>query len=442
MKNLVVTSLLLLLMSGCSYLNKFIEQPDMKKIRFIHDEQSRIVIYHGVNESNFSKSSPNNQPWQEEKDVAWISSRGINLSRYLVFTSAIMPQHHVFDTAYMRMTIDNVKLRGKHGIDVVVDIHQDLFSAKFSGDGFPEWMIRDNGIAFSGPTKPWNLAYLDRAVVTTFDNFWNNDTLIDAYIEMLEYVFQTLDTIPNVVGIDVFNEPFPDLSCKFEKKKLTNFYQRIYQMKRDRCFTKQMFFEPWMSTSSGIASNLRFVPAFGGTVYTPHYYDMFIDAQKPYGPLNHELMKKAIAIKVLEANDYNSPLVFGEFGAVNGYTDYISDFVTELDRYCAGWIYWSYDPNKYNDYGIINDDGTEKDVMKALVRIYPQKIAGSKPVFEFKNKVFTLTYDATVSALTVIFIPPGLQYTVETKGSWIVSGQKLLYTNTNDVVQNIRIVCK
>jgi endoglycosylceramidase len=329
----------------------------------------------------------------------------------LVFWEALEPQQGHIDTAYLQATIAKVKEITACSLDVIIDMHQDLFAQKFSGNGFPEWMVRDQGKPFKDHPDNWALNYLEAPVLSSFTQFWTDEQLQARYITAVRTFLKAVDTIPGVTGFDVFNEPFPGTTINFEKKYLTGFYQNIQTVFAGSSVT--MFFEPWMSTSSGLPTSLEFKPIWGG-VYAPHYYDAFIcESGKPYGSTNKKLMAEAIRIKASEAEKFNSPMLFGEFGISTrstGFADYLKDFCDLADQYGAGWTYWCYDQVRYSGFGLLSDSlDLLQPQVDAITRIYPQRIAGVSPVFKNAPNLFTLEYTATdISAPTIIFIPENI----------------------------------
>jgi len=449
---LLSLSMMVLLGMGCCYTCKLLKEPEPDQRQFLRDEYGRICIYHGVNINNACKSTGEpsgffgrgraDTAWQQSEDFQRMISWGFNVGRMLWHWEAIEPQRGQFNKVYVQKKIKQIEDAGNFGIQAIVDIHQDLYTQRFCGNGFPDWTVRADGKVFEGCKEPWNLAYLDPAVITAFNNFWNNDTLQDLYVAMIDSVFRWVDKIPNVLGVDVMNEPIPDLSGKFERVKLTRLYTRIQNMVKAKGYKKLVIYEPWMSTSTGIPSCLKFA-AGPGTVYSPHYYDMFVDAGKPYGPINHEIMKKAIAIKVREAQEFGSPIIYGEFGVIPKYLDFLGDLLDEFDRYGAGWMYYSYDYPQHCAFAFIDENKNPGPTLSALVRVYPMKIAGNNPEYGINGKTFTLKYDKIDSSQpTVIFVPETWEITVETAGQYERSGAYLLYTNTGGLKQTVKITWK
>lgn len=202
----ILACFIVLICTSCSYLSQFGTIPVASRHQYITDTLDRICIYHGVNVSNINKQPPF-LPWQRHSDWDSLSAWGFNVVRYLMTWEAIEAEQGKWSAAYLQQVHNDVVYLNHIGVNVVVDVHQDLYSRKFTGDGFPEWAIRDNGIPFSGPTQPWNLAYADPAVMAAFNNFWHNDTLQMQYFRVIKLLVAMFDDDSNVVGIDVFNDP-------------------------------------------------------------------------------------------------------------------------------------------------------------------------------------------------------------------------------------------
>ena len=445
-KVLQVAGVLLLTLTSCSYIKKFFYSPEKGKSHYILDKTGRVTIYHGVNVSNFSKTAPDYLPWQTKEDFARLKIWGFNLVRYLVFWQAVEPIKGTYNTAYIQSTRERLQWLQELGIDVIIDVHQDLYSTKFTGNGFPAWTIHDDGLPFKQQT-PWNMNYFEPAVIASYNNFWKSEELKTKYINMLKYLLDNFDVMDNVIGIDVMNEPFFGTIPFFEKNVLTPFYNQIQEMMIQNNFKSEMFFEPEMYTSAGIPSDLRFVPDRDCS-YAPHYYDAQCHEGSSYKPLNKAIMKRALDIKLAEAQRYNSPLLIGEFGIspkVDGHVQYLKDFVGLANERLIGWTYFTYDKRQSgDDFGIINDDGSPTDLLGAIQCVYPQKIAGKNPSICVDNNSFTLDYETTgsITGCTEIYIPDlrGVIITINKKSySAGVSNQVIKYENDNSKTQHIVI---
>lgn len=382
---------------------------------YVRDGKGRIVLYHGVNVSSESKDPPFG-PKIDSADFVKIKELGFNLVRYIMLWEAVESQQNVYDTVYMINTEKWLKQLRSLGIDVVIDFHQDLYARKFTGNGFPEWTVNDSGIPFHQRT-PWNLNYLEPAVIASFTNFWKSDSLKKKYIDAVEYVLKRFDTL--VIGVDPINEPFPGVDIKFEQKTLTDFYTKVQSMIVKNGFKSRIFFEPWMCTSAGIPSFLKFKPD-SDDVYYPHFYDALVHEGKPYTDLNKIAMYLSVSQKILEANKFGVPIAYGEFaisGDLQKYLGYLHDFLYLADSLFFGWTYYSYDTYTKDNFD---------SILGHLVRVYPQRIAGDNPVMKYDSCSFKMTFDSKGSRdSTEIFIPLKLNNVVIR-----VSGTEVLYQGT------------
>jgi hypothetical protein len=91
-------------------------------------------------------------------------------------------------------------------------------------------------------------------------------------------------------------------------------------------------------------------------------------------------MRMTMRMRAAEAEKFRSPLIFGEYGIgnrVNNHLQFVTDFLDECRRYQASCIWWTYDIDKYSEQALLDDNKNEKEVVRALMDIYPQKIAGT-----------------------------------------------------------------
>lgn len=439
----------ILLLSYCNFkfIWKLFTSPTQNKpMPYILDKKNRRVLYHGLNISNAAKDAPDLISWHTKDDFARLKDWGFNMVRYLVFWQAIEPTKGSYNAEYMQKTVERINWLKELGIDVIVDFHQDLYCKKYTGDGFPDWSAVN--LPFT-ERHPWNLNYTEPAIIASYNNFWKSSELKNKYITVLEYLLSYVSPLENVIGIDLMNEPFQGNIFKFEKETLTLFYDKIQAMMNGNGYKTRIFFEPTMLTSSGMPTNLAF-KCRPGSVFSPHYYDIFCHEGATYTWFNRLLMKKSLEIKIREAQNFGTPIMLGEFyipSNVKNYLESIKDIISVSNKYSIGWAYYSYDKGV-----IINNDGIETDTLKALVGIYPQRIAGknisisSCLIWEiFSDSIFTLKYetDPTIKGPTEIFIPKyyeNIKITVNKKaieGSF--SGTVFKYKNDSNQYQCIDI---
>jgi endoglycosylceramidase len=397
------------------FLWRLLGLPNFKKKVYFRDTYNRIKIYRGVNVCNYSKTAPDFIPWHTEKDYARLKQWGFNLVRFLVFWEAIEPEKGKYNFQYINKVKEHIAMLAKFDIDVIIDIHQDLYSRKFTGNGFPDWALPEKEYPFE-PQRKWYLNYFQPAVTESYKHFWSNNELQVRYLSLVSFVYNTLALPKNVVGIDVMNEPFPNLPhiWKFERKTLSQLYQNLDTLSKANNYIRKLFFESWILTSTGISTYLRQKFFNGRNFHFPHYYPPFCHDQGKYNWLNKFLLKTALRSKAVEAKRLKSPAIIGEIGIyenVKDYLKFIEDFVSLSEKHQMSWIWYAYDRDTDSAQGLLDVNLEPKENLFKLLRIYPQRIAGKNPKYYTKDRVFCFECDYDVSAAgnTEIFTLPQQQ---------------------------------
>lgn len=408
------------------------------------DDQGRIVVYHGVNVCNASKHAPGRMPWHTREDFARLPEWGFNLVRFLVFWEAVEPEPGQYDEAYIADVLERVGWLEELDVAVLLDFHQDLYAQQFGGNGFPAWTVDDGGHAFTR-REPWNLNYFEPAVMHCYDHFWRSEALKQAYVDMVRFFLERVDGCPNVIGLEIMNEPWPHMGVGFEPRILTDFYADLQAMHRSAGFTTPLFFEPVIYTSAGVPSRLRFNPD-PGFAYAVHYYDPLCHEGGPYTRFGEALLAAAVERKCFEARRFGAPLIYTEFGVtpgVEGFGAYLEDFLAAMDARGLSWCYWAYDRANQNGFGIVDGEGREQPQMDYLVQLYPQRIAGREAAWRRGPGWFELAYDPVdADGPTVVFVPPDYEVTAVTRNGVALSlpeGSRLELGPPEDLAQRQRI---
>ena len=104
-----------------------------------------------------------------------------------------------------------VNLLARFHIYTILDMHQDVYSEMFEGEGAPDWAVCTNGVPSVDPPGRWSLEYGTRAAGIAFSHFWRNNVVGDLqgqYDEVWADVAHAFREDPWVLGFDPFNEPF------------------------------------------------------------------------------------------------------------------------------------------------------------------------------------------------------------------------------------------
>lgn len=391
----------------------------------IQDQYGRQLILHGLNTSSGAKSTPGRMPWIEERHVEREAKDfGFNYVRYLVFWDAIEPEQDVFDPIYLDKVEERVNWYTSRGMHVMIDMHQDLYSLVFGGDGAPQWAIQTNGsapIEMSGGT-PWWVKNIDPAVINSWINFWGYSKykyLQDHYALAWQKVMERFKNNPNIIGYDLMNEPWGGdlikvfLTGEFEKVQLKAFYDRLIPKLRAIEPNKYFFFEPTPApVTFGAPSNLPKINDTRTTphlVYAPHCYPFDTHEGTGYTASSKQQLKDWERERKKEITKQgNIPLLCGEFGlspTQAGYDQYLKDANAMFDRNLWHWAYWSNDQGGWSPF---NGDAV-MPLAQYLLRVFPHATAGKINSFDFNpdTKVFNFSYknNAAITKPTEIYIP-------------------------------------
>lgn len=185
----------------------------VKDGRFV-DAAGRHVTLHGINVGEKSKAK-NYLSWHGPEQFAAMREWGFNCIRLLIIWDGLEPEPGRYDDAYLSGVDKRIAWAKRNGIYVLLDMHQDLYSAKFGADGAPLWATLDDGKPHVSQGGVWSNAYLtSKAVQTAFDNFWANTPgpdgvgIQDRFALAWQHVAKRYADETAVLGYDILNEPF------------------------------------------------------------------------------------------------------------------------------------------------------------------------------------------------------------------------------------------
>jgi len=229
------------------------------------DEHGRTLILRGVNLGGSTKvpfrpdgATYVREGFYDHRDVSFVGrpfpldeadehfgrlrAWGLTFLRFLITWEAI--EHAgpgIYDEEYLDYLVAVVRKAGEHGLYLVIDPHQDVWSRMSGGDGAPGWTFEAVGMdvtrfsetgaaivhAVHGDPFPrmiWPTNYDKLAAATMFTLFFGGDdfaprTTVDGepvqeflqrhYLDAIKQVALRLKGLPHVVGYDVMNEPSP-----------------------------------------------------------------------------------------------------------------------------------------------------------------------------------------------------------------------------------------
>jgi endoglycosylceramidase len=376
----------------------------------VRDTEGRAVVLRGVNLAGAHKMSPYTDsftPADYERLHAW----GFRTLRFLVPWASIEPTPGAYNDAHLDWVRERMQWAHAAGLNVVLDMHQDVYGEGFGFGGAPRWTCDESYYAAFVPRDNWLLNYTDANVLACYDHLWTDAGVQEAYAAMWGHVASRLAGEPAIIGFDPMNEPhwgtYP--VAMFELDRLQPSYDRVIAAVRAHA-PWIVFAEPAASRNLGIATKLApfEVP---DVVYAPHMYDPSAELGGEYDAARREHLLSTATDLGADAERLGLPLWIGEYGGIGTspqigpYMDAAYDGAASV---FAGTMYWAYD--RSDGYGILDPDGNEKPMLvDAIVRPYPARIAGEPLTWSYDEAARTLTVtwkpDASITAPTVVITP-------------------------------------
>jgi endoglycosylceramidase len=384
---------------------------------FLRDAQGRAVILRGANVSGKNKAPP----WFDfhgPSDFARMRTDwGLNAVRFVMQWAAIEPEQGVYDPGYLDAVAERIGWAQDANLYVVVDMHQDVYGMGFQsggGDGAPLWSCAAANYVGFMPTSPWAVEDLEAGVTACYDGLWHDATLQAHFGEAWRRVAARLAGYDNVVGFDVFNEPYwgSQQLLYFEPDLLGPFYEKMVPIVRSAAPGWVAFLEPSAARNLGVATRLP-PPTFGNFAYAPHSYDTQAESGGGFDPLHAPKIVSNIAALAGEAKALGAALWIGEYGGTadeSGIADYMKATYDGAGAVAGSTMIWDYTKG---GYGLLDVDGSEaQPLVDSVVRPYPERIAGDPIAWSFDEptSTFTMSYHprASVTAPTIVSVPARL----------------------------------
>jgi endoglycosylceramidase len=389
--------------------------------RWITDADGRVVILHGVNMVYKRAPFAPDAAGFDADDAEFLTEQGFNTVRLGTIYAGVEPQPGVYDDSYLNRIAATEQMLAERGIFSLLDFHQDMYSPRFQGNGFPDWAVQDDGLpALPQEGFPGNylvMAALNRA----YDHFWANDPgpgavgLQDRYAAAWRHVAERFRDADFVMGYDPMNEPWPGTvypTCAnpagcplFDSMQLTQFTQRVLAKIREVDTNHLIWPEPLLTFDFGAQTFLG-APTDPNTGFNFHDYCLPGAFGGPTGEACQAAEDLPFQNADTRAQSTGEALLLSEFGA----TDEVATntrLVTLADQHMVSWQFWHYcncdDPSTQGPgvQAIVNDphnppigDNVSENKLDVLVRPYPQVVAGTPEGFAFDpvTKAFDLTY--------------------------------------------------
>lgn len=363
--------------------------------RWFVDAAGRVVQLRGVNE--VYKSAPY-YPAADgfgADDATMLSRQGFNVVRLGVDFRGLMPAPGKPSEQYIANLSKTVNQLTRAGIYTLVDFHQDGFSPKYNGNGFPDWWAIDDGLA--NPDLPFPTYYIGNpALQRAFEHFWDNSKVAgkgiqEWFLQGMKAVVKRFRSNPHVIGYEAFNEPWPGADWStclspttgcpdLERERIVPFARKAVAMTRKLTRRQPVFVEPFVLFNYGTPTML---PGSTGAWLAGHDY-----ASNDAGDV-------AVVNQMLTAARRDrKPAIITEFGATND-PGTLERLTAHYDDGLMSWIFWAYNENVVTDQSVPTTRSVaNRDVLRALVRPYPVALAGTptRVNFDPDSRVMTLKY--------------------------------------------------
>jgi endoglycosylceramidase len=472
---------------------------------YLTDSHGRIVFLRGVNavykRAPYELYDDPGKSWNfSRRDAARMASLGFNVVRLGIIWEGLEPgtlgpnnpaictpgkpaDPHQFNAAiadaYLAKVAETVRLLGEYHIYTLLDMHEDVYSSEFGGEGAPPWAVCSGSHPIGTLPGRWSNTYNDPALITSVQHFWTNDVVGDLqgeYIRVWKTVATYFRNNPWVVGYDPINEPFtktlmagtPEVASHLEclytgaanpgRSTLDGSLLTcppddppigLIRTMQAASPSKLVFFEPDIFSSTGHANDIGPMQV-GGLVFNFHDYcgfrsgatgnptDLDACSEQERRTMNRRSEERPdIATRQQPAG----PAWFmSEFGATSSPT-LMERLTANADQLQLGWTYWQWkyydDPTGSSAEALVGADGKLAPTSLALSRVYPQAVAGTPISFSFDPEtdtfhMFYIPYRKP-DAPTVIFVPRAVHYPNGYEVT-VVGGTILSKPNAGDLV--------
>jgi len=441
------------------------------KLRHYVDKHGRARVFHGVNvvykESPWypAESTFTPQTSLVEEDMELLQHWGFNVVRLGVMWPGVEPKANTVGKAYLSAVSKLTEKLAQKGVYTLIDLHQDVGSRRFCGEGFPEHYIDDllgdpnSSVAKAKPfplpgpllpkdssgypdlqhclKRPFATYYMSYQVGAMWRELYTAGTALNAgFQNYWRTVATQFKGAPQVLGYELINEPsgwcleefcspLEPFDNHIEKTYLMPLYKAAAAAIREVDPDHIIFYEPsvWIKTPG---TSTFPEPALGNDTQQGLAYHIYCAPGDGQGIVNDLICKASQDIYSLNYYEFlNKFPVAGfmtEFGAIGNSTGefhHLDRMLRYADNHFQSWAYWQL--KLYKDFTTANshesfyDSNGRLEISKlsTLSRTYAQAIAGKplKMVFDPETFEFTLDFVATISsAPTEIYLNEQLHY--------------------------------
>jgi hypothetical protein len=402
-----------------------------------------------------------------EADFAGIAAQGFDVVRLGLSWSALEPTRGTLSAGYLAKVKEAVGWARRHGIYIVLDMHQDGWwngatpkgtdcrpgtDPMWGYDGAPAWATITDG----APRCQFTGRDISPAGDRAFQNFYFDTAGVQsALVATWGELAAAFRDEPTVAGYDLLNEPgFGETAPVTTSYLLGRFYDRAIAAIRAAGSRQLVVVEPSILWS-GLGFDSGPTPGFttdGDIVFSPHLYAESITMDRSLGLPPIVGIERQFALAERVAAQYDAPLWSGEYG----YWGDTPDVDARLTRYAKaedanrlGSAYWVWkqacgDPQngigptgnglQVQDCRTGGDAAPRTDLLGTLSRTYPRSAPGTIGMLSAKGSDLLLTGTAERDSCGLEVWVPGAKKptvhstgvtalaTVSAPGGWLVTG--------------------
>jgi endoglycosylceramidase len=398
----LITGALLVALDGSAFCQESEKKTEsLSQLRtegtWIKNDRGETVILRGLNLCAL-QDYVDSEKWLKEsaeRGLDQIVSWGFNVVRMPISWAVLEPEPDKFNDAKLKVLDGFLKLCAKKGVYVIIDMHQWNWSARFAGDGAPQWSCEKFEAA------PWDKDM--RPMLYAATEFWRDRKLWDHFAAVWRLVAERYKDDPAVAGYDLFNEPNPGLlgaaPGKFEEKILRPFYRKLIETIRAVDRKHIIFYEPVVIRGNlfkGANIRCKLGKLEGDNlVYIPHLYTGGTGIPTTGYDGDAEMLEADVKMVVAEAKEAGVPLLIGEFGVGSRAPKALEFAAAECGIYeknLIGSIWWSYGCD--DTFGVLDPQGNEKkELLDVLCRPFVRTVTGEieKAFFDPKEARYACT---------------------------------------------------
>ena len=386
--------------------------------RWITDAKGRVWITHGVNMVFKRKPYVVAETGFGRNDARFLRRHGFNSVRLGVIYAGVEPERGRYDVAYLKRVRETARVLARAGIFTQVDFHQDLFNEKFGGEGFPDWAVFDDGLP-AEPLVGFPLTYVSSPGGNrAWQSLWDNrEGLWQAFAGAWRQTARVFRRERRHMGYDLLNEPWPGPTwttcantegCQaFEQGPLAGMQAEAMRAIREVDRRNVIWYEPVVTSQFGTKYWVPNPTGDDRAAMSFHIYCLTGGAGEASDPECDVTEQLSMDNALARATENDDPLLLSEWGATDR-LPVVERMVDRADAAMVPWQWWHYcacdDPTTAGPgdvQAIVSDpakpprgDNVLEDKLRAIVRPYPQLIAGTPEAWSFdrETKEFRATW--------------------------------------------------